>query len=99
EAVPLRVELAGDEDVAAADAARPDAFADAGLVAVVLRCVDEAIAERDGLRGRLGCLLVVHGPCAQAEAGNLDAIGEGQLRSGLGIRHGASAPCSRRRTH
>ena len=81
DAVPLAVELSGDEDFAARDAGATDAFADAALVLVVLRGVDQAIAHVERERDRLGGLGIVHRPGTEAEPRHLDTVGQGEQGS------------------
>ena len=68
--VPLGVQLRRDEDLLARHAARAHAAADALLVAVGVRGVDQAVAQPDRLGHRALGLAVAHRPGAEAEAGH-----------------------------
>ena len=63
DAVPLPVELRGDEDLGAVDPGVPDALADAVLVAVVLGGVDQPVAGLDRGPDRRGVLARVTARC------------------------------------
>jgi hypothetical protein len=100
-AVPLAVELRGDERLGPRHSAGPDGVADPALVAVAVRGVHQPVAARERLGdGRLG-LGVVHRPRPQPEHRHLRAAGQrnpgyvhGELlpRVGLGQRRQPTSP-------
>ena len=87
-AVPLAVELGGDEDFFTGQAGAAQAFAHAAFVAVVLGGIQMTVAQVEGFGDGDGRLVVVHGPGAEAEQGDADAVGEGEA-GGEGNGHGA----------
>ena len=89
--VPLLVELRGDEQFLARHAGAAQPTADAALVLVVLRSVDEPVARLN--RGRYHPLGggVVHRPGPEPELRNADAVRE-RKGGGDGCAHGCG-PC------
>jgi hypothetical protein len=91
------IELRGEEDLLAGQAAPAQRLPDALLVAVRLRRVDVAIAELERPPHRVDALGPVgHLPDAQAEQGDLVAPAQGAGRRGGGPRFRAMQVARRR---